>query len=319
MSLKGFIQASGFGGKDFSKLLSNSKYPCWMPFYHAVSNEPLAHIKHLYPVKSLELFEQELEFYLKHFTIVSQEDIQKPAKNKPNLFLSFDDGLIEFDTIIAPILHKKGVPATVFLNSAFIDNKDLFFRYKASILASKLSEKGNKDVLIKSIKDLLAIEYSNQHQLDLLAVDMGINFKDYLKEKPIYLGTDQVKFWKNKGFDFGAHSHDHPLYEKLSLQEQLQQTTGCIKSLEASLEFNISSFSFPFTDYGVYPAFFEKLKEAYPNLSTFGTAGLKLDPIPNHFQRLPMDNSLGNVQEFFAKNIQRFHMKRLLGKHIYKR
>ncbi len=315
--LKGFLQAS-LKRRDFSKLLSTINYPCWMPFYHAVSNEPLAHITHLYPVKSVISFEKELDFFLKHFNIVSQSEINIRKGEKPNLFLSFDDGLIEFDQIIAPILWKKGIPATVFLNSAFVDNKDLFFRYKASILATKLEDKSSKDIHNQT-SELLKIPYSEQELLDDLAKDMGINFQEYLKKNPIYLSTDQIKYWNQKGFDFGAHSQDHPLYEKLSLKDQLSQTTNCIKELESQLDFTINSFSFPFTDYGVYPTFFNQLKKEYPQLITFGTAGLKLDPIEGHFQRLPMDDSIGEVSDFFLKNIQRYHLKRMVGKHVYKR
>ncbi len=316
--LKGFLQASVLR-KDISKLINGLEYPCWMPFYHTVSDQPLAHIKHLYPLKSVELFEQELEFYLKHFTIVSQEDICQKRGQKPNLFLSFDDGLIEFDEIIAPILYKKGVPATVFLNSNFVDNKDLFFRYKASILASELEARNTGSDIQNSISELLKIDYANKELLDSLAKDMAIDFKDYLDKKPIYLSTDQIKHWKHRGFDFGAHSQDHPLYEKLNLQEQLSQTRNCIEELKSLLGFPINSFSFPFTDFGVFPTFFSELKKDYPELLTFGTSGLKLDPVDNHYHRLPMDDSLGKIDDFFIKNIQRYHLKRILGKHIYKR
>ncbi len=316
--LTGFLQTS-FKGQDFSKILSGITYPCWMPFYHGVCDKPLAHIKHLYPVKSVALFQKELDFYLEHFNIVSLSEIRNKPSDKPNLFLSFDDGLVEFNDVIAPILQKKGIPATVFLNSDFVDNKNLFFRYKASILATELESRSRSTNLDKSIKELLNISYHNSKQLDDLARDMSIDFEDYTQHNPIYLSTEQIKHWKTEGFDFGAHSKDHPLFEKLSLEEQLTQTTQCITELESMLGFTIESFSFPFTDYGVVPAFFEALKKAHPNLITFGTAGLKLDPINDHFQRLPMDNSTGDVKQYFTKQIQRYHLKKLAGKHIYKR
>ena len=39
------------------------------------------------------------------------------------LHLTFDDGFRELHDVVAPILLRKGIPATFFVNSAFIDNK----------------------------------------------------------------------------------------------------------------------------------------------------------------------------------------------------
>ncbi len=113
------------------------------PFYHIVSNDKVPHVEHLYPIRTTQKFEQDLDFFLNHYTPIEIDDIidstlhGKPLK-KNSFLLSFDDGLSEVYDIIAPILLRKGIPAIFFINSGFIDNKDLFFRYKASILIEKL-------------------------------------------------------------------------------------------------------------------------------------------------------------------------------------
>ena len=109
------------------------------PFYHAVSDIPMPHIRHLYRVKTVAEFERDLDFLLKHYTPIDFHELpnllqHKPRSGKPPMLLSFDDGLREFYDPIAPILLRKGIPAICFLNSGFLDNKDLFFRYKASLL-----------------------------------------------------------------------------------------------------------------------------------------------------------------------------------------
>ena len=55
------------------------------------------------------------------------------------VFLSFDDGLREVYTIIAPILKERGLPATFFITTDFIDNKKLFYRNKASLLIEAIA------------------------------------------------------------------------------------------------------------------------------------------------------------------------------------
>jgi hypothetical protein len=46
-----------------------------------------------------------------------------------------------------PILRRKGVPATVFVNSDFVDNQDLFFRFKAALIIDK-----NKSIKFEILK-----------------------------------------------------------------------------------------------------------------------------------------------------------------------
>jgi len=53
---------------------------------------------------------------------------------RQSFFLSFDDGLREPLDIIAPILKQKGVPATFFVNTATLDNLEMLYRHKASLL-----------------------------------------------------------------------------------------------------------------------------------------------------------------------------------------
>ncbi|RPI42383.1 MAG: hypothetical protein EHM46_05250, partial [Bacteroidetes bacterium] len=36
------------------------------PFYHAVSDTPLPHLRHAYPARTVEAFRVDLEFLLKH-------------------------------------------------------------------------------------------------------------------------------------------------------------------------------------------------------------------------------------------------------------
>ena len=64
---------------------------------------------------------------------------ENSALPKNAFLLSFDDGLKEVFTTIAPILLKKGVPASFFINPCFIDNNELFYRYKISLLIFILS------------------------------------------------------------------------------------------------------------------------------------------------------------------------------------
>ena len=297
-------------------LINLSKQKLILPFYHTVSNKNLIHIKHLHNIKSSKQFEKELDFYLKHYEPIDIFQLSKIKENnkKPDkkyFSLSFDDGLSQMYDVVAPILKRKGIPATFFLNSKFVDNKDLFYRYKASILIDeieKVSLSKNVKNKIKQIlndnkltysniqKSILSINYTNKNIIDELALILDVDFNQYLKNEKPYLSTSQIQELVNAGFTIGAHSIDHPQYNLLSISEQLRQTEQSVDFIADNFNVNYKTFAFPFTDYSVSKKFFEQINN---NIDiSFGTAGLKNDTIKNHFQRIPIE-----VSKLGARNI----------------
>lgn len=254
-----------------------------LPFYHIVTDDIPLHVKHLYKPRTIKNFKEDIHFLLAHYEPISLQqllDIKRSGQpvNKNYFHLTFDDGLSEFYSIAAPILKERNIPATVFLNSDFIDNELLFYRFKASILYDKLKD-----------NSLLSIIYENKDQLDELANDNNIDFSIYLNDKKPYLTSDQIKELIKQGFTFGAHSKDHPLYNQLTLEEQLVQTKESILSVTRKFDLDYRVFSFPFTDDMVSNKFFEEIA-SFTDM-TFGSAGLKEDMAKNHFQRVAMETN----------------------------
>ena len=125
----------------FGRLQQWGRPPLFLPFYHLVSDENPSHVRYLYPVRTVRQFRDDLDFFLKNYQPVPLEALWPLAENpaqqpsgRPAMHLSFDDGLRECHDVVMPILLEKGVPATFFLNPDIVDNRDLMFRYKASLL-----------------------------------------------------------------------------------------------------------------------------------------------------------------------------------------
>jgi len=315
-------------------LIAISNQRLLLPFYHTVSDVDLAHIKHLYPIQSIAGFKKDLNFLQKNFKPVSYSFLQKDAiiKNKIKencFFLSFDDGLREFYDVVAPILLERGVPATCFINSAFIDNKDMFFRLKASVLIERINKKAltsgqNKKLVgiffqhglsYNSAFDLLKIAYQNKEILDIIAPVIDVNFQDYLATHQPYLTTNQINELIQKEFSFGSHSVSHPYYNALSEDIQVQETLDCLNYLVDTFGIKERLFSFPYTDFGVTKSFFDKISNNV-DLS-FGTASLKQDTIPTNIQRTPMEVfGYESAEEIIKSEYLYFILKRLVGKHI---
>ena len=311
-----------FVSKKLSPLFSTRKLlaarsPLFLPFYHTVSNEPLPHIIN-YPVIDEKRFKQELDFYLKYFNPVSLEELTKPPQ--PNSFhLSFDDGLKECTEIIAPILLQKGIPATFFVNSGFVDNKELFHRYKASLIANEMRTQPDAEVenyLYEngiSLNALLQTPFSKREILDHAAELLEIDFQSFLETQKPYMTTSQIKELYNKGFSIGGHSHKHPEFWKISQKKQLKQVKKSMKWVEENINPKVKAFAFPYTDDGVSGKLIKKIHDKGFCDISFGTAGVKYDKISNHFQRYPAEQK-GDFEWNVKAEFLYFKLRKTVGK-----
>lgn len=276
-----------------------------LPFYHVVSDTEKAHFKHLYPIKSVTEFKEDLDALLKHFKPISLieliELVQSGKKPKDKVFhLTFDDGLQELYTVVAPILKEKNIPATFFISTDFLDNKAMFYRFKASLLSDKFAANG-----------MLDLPYGQEKDIDVLAETLGYDFDDYLKNEQPYLSSDQVQELINQGFTIGAHSLSHPLYSKINIEEQLNQTLESVNNLVNQFNLDYKVFSFPFTDDGVGQEFYKKVNSQLD--LTFGTAGIKNDFSNKNLQRIGMEENKKGIEIIKTQHLYYF-FKKFLGK-----
>lgn len=245
-------------------------YPptCLLPYHHIVSNEDVLHIKYLYNYKNVAQFKNDLEVLLKNFKPISAVDlIQHIRKNnqlpKNTFLLTFDDGFREVHDVAAPLLEAKGIPAIFFINPAFIDNKKLFYRSKTSLLIHQvLKNKNNKDIIQEfgkllsshenSIEELIGLvkklNNSDEALMNNLAQKVSLSFEDYLEQKKPFLTTEQLISLNQRGFTIGAHSWNHPYYDQISFEDQLEQTISSCNFVKEKTQQEHITFSFPYSD-----------------------------------------------------------------------
>ncbi len=293
--------------------------PVFLPFYHVVSNEDLPHILN-YKYRNVREFEKELDFYLRHFEPVELNDLLKPGKkNKKPFHISFDDGLRECADIIAPILLQKGIPATFFVNPPFIDNKELFHKYKASLILRKLKKNKNHevDVLLKTHglaeNKILNATILQIKTIDQVAKILEIDFQDFLKKQQPYLTTNQLIGLQKQGFVIGGHSNYHSEFWKVPMEWQTEEITSSMEWIKKHLSPGIKAFAFPFTDSGASKEVLESLHNKDICDISFGTAGIKFDELYNHFQRYPVENSTDFIGDLKSEVVY-FQLRKFIGK-----
>lgn len=292
----------------FKTLLRLSSEKVIFPFYHLISDSQPLHTKHLYKSISSLQFKKDLDFMLKYYTPASIENVidyvaKGKKSSKPLFSLSFDDGLSECFEFVMPILKEKGIPATFFINSAFVDNKLLFHKHKCSLLIEALYKKNNKNripevqiilsasnsnlnLLSKQIKNL---NYFDEEIINQIANLMEIDFNLYLTNIKPYMTTTQIQQAIEMGFSVGSHGIDHPEFYLLDNARMRYQVEESFRFLNEKFKLTNHYFAFPFTDYNVPRSFFNYLTNHENIAFSFGTAGLKRDMETKHIQRIPME------------------------------
>jgi peptidoglycan/xylan/chitin deacetylase (PgdA/CDA1 family) len=259
-----------------------TKQKILLPFYHTVAEQPLPHIKHLYRMKTVTEFQKDLNFLLKNFDPIDAETlyhfhINKIVPEKTVFHLTFDDGLKEIYEIVAPILFQKGVSATFFVNSGFVDNKALFYRHQESLEMECF--RGKRD------------------NCDNFLLPQQVD--EFLKNEKPYMTTAQIQELSRRGFTIGAHSVDHPYYDQISWDEQLRQTRESLDFVSSIVNQKLRLFAFPFTDFKVSKDFFEAIK---PDIDlSFGTAGLKKDGTSFNLQRIAAEHKRYSPLKFILR------------------
>lgn len=305
-----------------------------IPYYHMVSDKTVDHTKHLYHHKGISQFKNDIEYLLRNARAIDVDTLIGFVKGKIRLngkhfLLTFDDGFREMHDIVAPILLRMGVPAVFFMASAFIDNKELCYDHKKSLLAERIDKgiSAKEEFEIKRIletpikgshgvyREVLKIPYEQSDILNEMADVIGIDFCEYLAERQPYLTSESIRELVKSGFGFGAHSIDHPLYSSLSLDEQLRQTKESMTIIKERFGLCYGAFSFPHGDTGVTRRFFQDLSATGLVDISFGIGGLIHDTVMTNIQRVSFENPLMPAKDILKTAIAKkvFKVIRLKG------
>jgi peptidoglycan/xylan/chitin deacetylase (PgdA/CDA1 family) len=287
-----------------------------VPYYHMISDHPVTHVRHLYAHKNVREFEGDLEFLLRNYTPIGLQELLAFLRSgsvlpKRSFLLTFDDGFREMSDVVAPLLRAKGVPAVFFVTTAFLDNRALCHQHTASVIADRLPQISSPALIaqIRSAlaaagtengdlaKAMVAVPYRQRSVIESIARMAGIDTHAYLQQERPYLTSEQILGLIKQGFSIGAHSIDHPLYEDLTLEEQLRQTRESVRHVREAYHLDYGAFAFPHHDRGVSLRFFTELYGTGALDVSFGTGGLTRDDWPMNIQRLSFERPRVPAQE----------------------
>jgi len=177
--------------------------------------------------------------------------------------LTFDDGYRDNYEVAFPILQKYGVPATIFLTTSFIDQKDvpwndkvtfalkhthlktLTFKYRdeefcypLGDIADRLNARDKILWLLRHVahEDKLRLVYE-------ITRSLSVTDFDYLWKS--MLTWDQVREMHQRGIGLGAHTITHPILTRLPLDKAQHEIEGSKRAIEAAIGAPIQLFAYP--------------------------------------------------------------------------
>jgi peptidoglycan/xylan/chitin deacetylase (PgdA/CDA1 family) len=283
------------------------------PYAHIVNDIAPLHVKHLYQIPKIPKFKSDIDTLCRRYRAIQLSELPRigrlhDQRSASSFVLSFDDGMREVYDVIAPILRDKGIPALFFLNAATIDNRQLMWRHKVSLLVERSQQQPGRIPPGLDVRPgetlcakLRALRFAEIHVLDEVARFFEIDFDEYLHSARPYMTTGQVLELARDGFEFGAHSANHPYFNELAIEDQKDQISRSVQFIRA-LGLPCRYFAFPFHDHGVPASVFRYMTDLDVVLS-FGTSEARVDSIGFSFQRFALDaeNSNSSLQDILKQ------------------
>ncbi len=213
--------------------------------YHSFTAAPIPHIGPLYGCKSPGDLERDLIHLKTRFRVMSHEELVAHRENgrrvPPNAAtLSFDDGFVECFTVAKPLLLAHGLPATFFICSSFVDNRELMYRNKVALCLSRIgmataAEISGFQTRLRAQfgltfatpseigKWLLGLDFAHRDIIDAACVRLGIDVEAFLRDQRPYMTRSQIAQLHSDGFTIGSHTSDHPQLGKLPDWEEVRR------------------------------------------------------------------------------------------------
>ena len=184
------------------------------------------------------------------------------------LAITFDDGYADNEEIAAPILERLGLSATIFVSTAFLGGGCMWNdRVIEAIRITGRSEldlsgiglmryslegtEARRHTISSVLTGIKHLPADRRHDaIDVIVGAAGTGHAPNLMMQP-----DQVRRWRARGMDVGAHTVTHPILTQLPRSAALNEIGASKAELERILGERVELFAYPNgapgKDYGV--------------------------------------------------------------------
>jgi peptidoglycan/xylan/chitin deacetylase (PgdA/CDA1 family) len=215
-------------------------------------------------------FESHLSYLTRHYKIISLDElIEHRRKGEPvpqrSAAITIDDGYRDFYDIAFPVLKKFNMPATLYVVTGFVDERNWIWTDKARyILGQTSAERCDLMVGSKKIESSLSHVESRLKAagsinaelkkmpdgekdviLKQLASQMEVTVPDLPPDEFKALGWEEAREMQEADIEIGSHTANHPILtnvDEVSLADELRVSK---LMLEEKLQKQLIHFCYP--------------------------------------------------------------------------
>jgi peptidoglycan/xylan/chitin deacetylase (PgdA/CDA1 family) len=229
--------------------------------YHSVPRNKLTYM-------DADIFEKQIIFLNNNFHIKPLADYNVNYPGKINIILTFDDGYKNHFAIVAPILKKYQVPATFFVSTRHSEPGKYLWDTHLNLLETRFKKQGFefRGKLWHLTKETRRVTISNLRkyllQLEPHPSEMYRILENELPYPDDYLGKEELDDWaagmtkeqmkelnNEELFEVEAHTTDHPILTKCTLEVHKSQIYFNKIFIEASCNKVCKDFCYPSGEY----------------------------------------------------------------------
>jgi peptidoglycan/xylan/chitin deacetylase (PgdA/CDA1 family) len=217
----------------------------------------------------LDRLRRDLSVLAAHFDLVSLEDLLQynrdgQAGERPPLAVCFDDGCDMIRSGAADVLDALGVPATMFVVTACVDNRHLMWMHKLQAIAAthgadrlvlaynRLMAETGAGPSIRARGELTAATWCwpmdrKEEYVDAIYRACAMPpAEDYLDQYRPYMTWAELRTWRARGNTIGLHTRTHPFSDRLAGPEIEAEIVTPAAELRRELGIDFLPFAYPF-------------------------------------------------------------------------
>ena len=207
-------------------------------------------------------FASQIEWFSKHYQIVSAAEVLEASRGRRPLppralLLTFDDAYRDFAECAWPLLRRKGLPATLFVPTAFPDQKDRAFwwdRLHSGLEGTQrnsLETPAGRLPLGSSVERRRAF-VALRRRIKQLSHASAMQWVDELCKtlaapppETAVLNWSELRTLAGQGVTLCPHSRTHPLLPQLPVDQAREEIVGSVQDLARNVGPTLPIFAYP--------------------------------------------------------------------------
>lgn len=211
-----------------------------------------------------EAFDEQMKYLSTFYQVIALEDVISALdtanykKLPPRaVVITFDDAYFDFAEHAWPTLRRYGIPATLFVPTAYPDQPERTFWWdniynaiQNSVHENNLDtpigllslSKASRAQTYKQLKNYLK---TLQHAEMIKIVKQLCDELGVAPKTNSVLGWDALRKLASEGVSLGAHSRTHPLMNRVTLEIAQDEAVGSWRDLEQKIGSALPIFAYP--------------------------------------------------------------------------